>query len=127
MAKARKTKPRERLFEWRATLIKGTPARYLGHVRAPDGYRRSGEGIPSAGKPARPNCGHARRLVKAPSSERAGGGPPARSPSPRPLPLHSGRGETEDAGAKHICRAAGVRAIASIVLLWRAYFFLFGV
>ena len=36
MAKAKKTKPRERLHEWRATLIKGTPARYLGHVHAPD-------------------------------------------------------------------------------------------
>jgi hypothetical protein len=36
MAKAKKTKPRERLFQWRATLIKGTPARYLGYVSAPD-------------------------------------------------------------------------------------------
>jgi hypothetical protein len=35
-AKAKKTKPRERLFEWHATLIQGTPARYLGHVHAPD-------------------------------------------------------------------------------------------
>ena len=32
MAKAKKTKPRERLFRWRATLIKGTPAKFLGHV-----------------------------------------------------------------------------------------------
>ena len=36
MAKAKKTKPRERLFSWRATLIKGTPAKYLGYVDAPD-------------------------------------------------------------------------------------------
>ena len=36
MAKARKTQPRERLFRWRATLIKGTPAKFLGHVDAPD-------------------------------------------------------------------------------------------
>jgi hypothetical protein len=27
---------RERLFGWRATLIKGTPARYLSSVDAPD-------------------------------------------------------------------------------------------
>jgi hypothetical protein len=33
---AKKTKPRERLFSWRATLIKGTPAKYLGYVDAPD-------------------------------------------------------------------------------------------
>ena len=36
MAKAKKTKPQERLLHWRITLIKGTPARYLGHVDAPD-------------------------------------------------------------------------------------------
>jgi hypothetical protein len=36
MAKAKKTKPRERLFRWRATLIKGAPAKYLGHVYAND-------------------------------------------------------------------------------------------
>ena len=36
MAKAKQSKPRERLFRWRATLIKGTPAKYLGHVDAPD-------------------------------------------------------------------------------------------
>jgi len=36
MAKAKKTKPRDRLFRWRATLIKGTPAWYLGHVDAKD-------------------------------------------------------------------------------------------
>ena len=36
MAKAKKTKPQERLFHWRATLIKGTPAKYLGYVDAPD-------------------------------------------------------------------------------------------
>jgi hypothetical protein len=34
MAKAKKTKGR--VFQWRATLIKGTPARYLGYVSAPD-------------------------------------------------------------------------------------------
>jgi len=33
---SQETKPRERLFHWRATLIKGTPARYLGYVDAPD-------------------------------------------------------------------------------------------
>jgi hypothetical protein len=33
---AKKTKPRERLFRWRVTLIKGTPAKYLGYVDAPD-------------------------------------------------------------------------------------------
>jgi hypothetical protein len=33
---SQKTKPRERLFSWRATLIKGTPAKYLGYVDAPD-------------------------------------------------------------------------------------------
>jgi len=36
MAKAKQSKPRERLFRWRATLIKGTPAKFLGHVDAPD-------------------------------------------------------------------------------------------
>ena len=36
MAKARKTKPRDFQHRWRATLIKGTPAKYLGHVEAPD-------------------------------------------------------------------------------------------
>lgn len=36
MAKAKKTKSRERLFRWRASLIKATPARYLGHVDAKD-------------------------------------------------------------------------------------------
>lgn len=36
MAKAKKIKPRERLLRWRATLIKGTPAKFLGHVDAPD-------------------------------------------------------------------------------------------
>jgi len=36
MAKAKKTRPQERLFRWRATLIKGTPAKYLGHVHAKD-------------------------------------------------------------------------------------------
>jgi hypothetical protein len=40
MAKTKKTnkkiKPQERVFQWRATLIKGTPARYLGYVSASD-------------------------------------------------------------------------------------------
>jgi hypothetical protein len=36
MAKVRKTKPREQLFRWRATLIKGTPAKYTGYVEAAD-------------------------------------------------------------------------------------------
>lgn len=35
-AVAKKAKPRERVFRWRATLIKATPARYLGYVDAPD-------------------------------------------------------------------------------------------
>lgn len=34
MAKAKKSKPREHLHRWRATLIKGTPTKYLGHVYA---------------------------------------------------------------------------------------------
>lgn len=33
---SKKTKSRECPFHWRATLIKGTPARYLGYVDAPD-------------------------------------------------------------------------------------------
>lgn len=36
MAKAKKIKPREQLHRWRATLIKGTPAKYLGYVEAAD-------------------------------------------------------------------------------------------
>jgi hypothetical protein len=36
MAKAKKTKPRERLFEWRVSLIKGTPAKFIDYVHAPD-------------------------------------------------------------------------------------------
>lgn len=36
MAKAKRTKPHERLHEWRVTLLRATPARYLGHVDAPD-------------------------------------------------------------------------------------------
>jgi hypothetical protein len=35
-AVAKTTKPRERLFSWRATLIKRTPAKYLGYIDAPD-------------------------------------------------------------------------------------------
>ena len=36
MAKARKTKPRERLVRWRVSLIKGTPAKFIDYVEAPD-------------------------------------------------------------------------------------------
>ena len=36
MAKAKKTKPRERLFNWRVSLIKGTPAKFIGFALAPD-------------------------------------------------------------------------------------------
>ena len=36
MAKAKKTKPCDRVHSWRATLLKATPAKYLGHVHAPD-------------------------------------------------------------------------------------------
>jgi hypothetical protein len=36
MAKAKKTKPRERLFEWRVSLIKGRPAKFIGYAHAPD-------------------------------------------------------------------------------------------
>src|SRR3954447_26392124 len=37
--KPKNSKPRERLFRSRATLIKGTPAKFLGHVDAPDEER----------------------------------------------------------------------------------------
>jgi hypothetical protein len=43
MAKARKTKPRDFEHLWRATLIKGTPARYLGHVQAKDEAAKKSE------------------------------------------------------------------------------------
>ena len=36
MAKAKKTKPRERMVEWRVSLIKGTLAKFIGYVHAPD-------------------------------------------------------------------------------------------
>jgi len=36
MAKAKKTKPRERLFEWRVSFIKGTPAKFIDFAYAPD-------------------------------------------------------------------------------------------
>jgi hypothetical protein len=36
MAKAKKSKPRDRLVEWRVSLIKGTPAKFIGYVHAPD-------------------------------------------------------------------------------------------
>ena len=35
MAKAKKTKPRE-LIRWRVNLIKGTPAKFIDFVEAPD-------------------------------------------------------------------------------------------
>ena len=34
--RAKKTKPKERLFRWRVSLIKGTPARFIDYVQAPD-------------------------------------------------------------------------------------------
>ena len=36
MAKAKKTKPRDHQFRWSISLIKATPAKYLGHVFARD-------------------------------------------------------------------------------------------
>jgi hypothetical protein len=36
MAKAKKSKPRERLPRWRVSLIKGTPAKFIAFVEAPD-------------------------------------------------------------------------------------------
>jgi hypothetical protein len=36
MAKAKKSNPREHLFRWRVSLIKATPAKFVGYVRAPD-------------------------------------------------------------------------------------------
>ena len=36
MAKAKKTKPREHLVRWRVSLIKGTPAKFIDFVEAPD-------------------------------------------------------------------------------------------
>ena len=36
MAKARKSTPRDFQHRWRASLIRGTPGRYLGHVQAKD-------------------------------------------------------------------------------------------
>ncbi len=36
MAKAKKSKPRERLIRWRVNLIKGTPAKFIDFVEAPD-------------------------------------------------------------------------------------------
>jgi len=36
VAKAKRTKPQEHLSRWHMTLIKGTPAKYLGHVHAKD-------------------------------------------------------------------------------------------
>jgi hypothetical protein len=36
MAKAKKTKPREHMLRWRVSLIKGTPAKFIDYVEAPD-------------------------------------------------------------------------------------------
>jgi hypothetical protein len=36
MAKAKKTKPRERLFRWRVSLLTKTPARFVDFTLAPD-------------------------------------------------------------------------------------------
>jgi hypothetical protein len=36
MAKARKTTPRDHLHRWRVSLVKATPAKFVGFVRAPD-------------------------------------------------------------------------------------------
>jgi hypothetical protein len=36
MAKAKKTKPRDRLVRWRVSLIKGTPAKFVDFTLAPD-------------------------------------------------------------------------------------------
>ena len=36
MAKAKKSKPRERLPQWRVRLIKGTPAKFIDYALAPD-------------------------------------------------------------------------------------------
>ena len=36
MAKAKTTKPHDHLVRWRVSLIKATPAKFLGYVHAPD-------------------------------------------------------------------------------------------
>jgi hypothetical protein len=36
MAKAKKTKPRERLVRWRVNLIEGAPAKFIDFLEAPD-------------------------------------------------------------------------------------------
>ena len=36
MAKAKKSKPRDRLVRWRVSLIKGTPAKFIDFAYAPD-------------------------------------------------------------------------------------------
>jgi hypothetical protein len=36
MAKAKKTKPRERLVRWRVSLITKTPAKFIDFAMAPD-------------------------------------------------------------------------------------------
>jgi hypothetical protein len=47
MAKAKKTKPRERLFEWRTTLLKATPV----HLRFVFRHNASPAGHPNEGYP----------------------------------------------------------------------------
>jgi hypothetical protein len=36
MPKAKKSTPRDHLIRWRISLIKATPAKFVGFVRAPD-------------------------------------------------------------------------------------------
>ena len=40
-----KRSPREKLFEWRITRIRATPARLIGYVQAPDAERAVKEAI----------------------------------------------------------------------------------
>ena len=75
MAKAKQTnkqtKPRERLFRWRATLIKGTPAKFLGHVDAPDeetARRQAAKEVQRERGAEAPGCGAAGGTVSATAS-----------------------------------------------------------
>jgi hypothetical protein len=68
MAKAKKTKPRE-LIRWRVNLIKGTPAKFIDFVEAPDA--KTAEDIAAteykiSDTPARSVGGHSRGLVGRP-------------------------------------------------------------
>jgi hypothetical protein len=36
VAKVKKTKPQDRLVHWRVSLVKGTPAKFIDFVEAPD-------------------------------------------------------------------------------------------